>query len=383
MIRYARLFCAVILIGACFACAPPLPPIQPTAATCSVGKPNFLDHVQFVQNGLPLPSSNPNNPPAAPQPVNATPVAGTPYAQALQNAFLLAPPHFQTTLCGLTAIYVNGPTTCSNLADCIGNSWGFRVWQPSPQTPETYIAITAGLWSLPPCTSGSPPPQSYVYHCFETDLLDAVFGSTPHFFQYSSANAAADNFDMTILAALAHEVAHVKWYQVMAPNGPGISGYNPNNFLCTSNPGTPGFFSYSWSPSVQRAPVWRVFLTLDKRNHGFGAPDVHKVPPQIRAIDAVVNAGNMTRAAAFLEELYRPAQPWASYFAAISPDEDFVETYKFYVLTNAQNVTSLNEGPLTSLAIPIAGVPHDIPGDYSAGNKPLLSNKTQCIAPVI
>ena len=91
----------------------------------------------------------------------------------------------------------------------------------------------------------------------------------------------------------------------------------------------------------------------------------------------------MTRAADFLEELYRPAQPWASYFAAISPDEDFVETYKFYVLTNAQSVTSLNEGPLTSLPIQIAGNPHDIPSDYLAGKKPLLSSQTQCIAPVI
>jgi hypothetical protein len=378
MIRSAHLLCAIIVIGACFACAPLLPPIQPTAATCFDGS-NFLNHVVFVQNGLPPPSTNPNTPPAAPQPVNTTPITGTPYAQALQNAFLLAPPSFQTTLCGLTAIYVNGPTTCSNLADCIGNSWGFRVWQNPPAMPQTYVAITAGLWSLPPC-SGSP---SYAYHCFETDLLNTVLGSTPHFFQYNSANPAADNFDMTILAALAHEAAHVRWYQVMAPNAPGVLGYNPNNFLCTSNPGTPSFFSYSWSPSVQKAPVWRVFLTLDKRNHGFGAPDVHKVRPQIRAIDALVNAGNMTRAAAFLEDLYQPTQPWASYFAAISPDEDFIETYKFYVLTNAQSVTSLSEGPLTNLQISIAGSAHDIPGDYLAGNKPLLSSKTQCVAPVI
>jgi hypothetical protein len=38
---------------------------------------------------------------------------------------------------------------------------------------------------------------------------------------------------------------------------------------------------------------------------------------------------------------------WASMFATVSPDEDFVETYKMWVLTNAQT------NPLTSLKVAI------------------------------
>jgi hypothetical protein len=387
MIRYAYLLCAIIVIGACFACAPlpPAPPIQPTTASCSVGDPNFLNHVLFVQNGLPLPSSNPNNPPAPPQPANATPVVGTPYAQALQNAFQLAPQAFRDRLCGLTGIYVNGPAICSSLSDCIENSWGFRVWQNFPLMPQTYVAITAGLWNL--SCPGASPGSAYIYHCFETNLLNKVAGTdASQYFQYGSANTPADNFDMTILAALAHEVAHAQWYRVMAPNGPGILGYTPG--FC----GSPDFFSYSWKERpVHKPPVWRLFLTLDKRNHNFGPPDHHLVAPQTKAVDNAVNANNLGHAADFLEQLYRPGQPWASYFGSISPDEDFVETYKFYVLTNVKTVPGLVdphgvlEGPLTSLPIVLNGIKHDIPTDYLVvpTNKPSLFSKIQCIAPNI
>jgi hypothetical protein len=374
MIRSAHLLCVIILTTVCVACAPavppppgaPPPPVQGAAATCPDGSA-FLDHIRFVANGY-VPSSNPGTRPVAPPAGIGTPISNSIYAQNLQNAFLLAPPSFQSRLCGLTGIYINGPTTCSALADCIGNSWGFRAGPGQ----GTYIAVTAGLWNLS-CSSGSP----YVYHCFETDLLNAVLGSTPQFFRYSGANAAADNFDMTVLAALAHEVGHMQWYQVMTPTRPGTSAYNPNSFC------TPSFFSYSWKVPVISPPVWRFFLTLDKRNHNFGAPDRHLLAPDIKDIDHDIDRGDMQDASALVEQLYQPGQPWPSYFGAISPDEDFVETYKFYILTNAQSVPSLSEGPLTSLPIQIAGVQHDIPKDYLAGNKPQLSKKAQCLARVI
>jgi hypothetical protein len=368
MIRSAFLSCALILAAVCFACAPGVPPpIKTAVATCSVGKPTFLDHVAFIQNGY-TPNVNLDPPPNN----IGTPIdPNSNYGQSLQNAFNLAPQSFQFRLCSLNGIYVNGPVSCSASADCMSNSWGYRVWHPD-RPNETYIAISAGLWNLK-CPDGS----LYVYHCFETDLLSAVAGTNPQTFQYSSANAGADNFDMTILAALAHEVGHVQWYQAITPSHPGLSSYDPNSF-CSSS-----FFSYSWHPAILRPPPWRVFLTREKRDNGLGAPDRHRYPPQDKEIDKAIDRGDLRSAAAFLEQLYQSNQPWASYFATISPDEDLVETYKFYILTNAQSVPSLGEGPLTSLPIVLAGVPHDIPGDYLAGNKPLLSSKTQCVAPVI
>jgi hypothetical protein len=397
MTRSAHLLCAMILSAACFACAPPPspPPGAPSpvsiaSAPCSSGSPNFLDHVKFVQNGY-TPITDPSTPPAAP-PSNIGAKIGSPYAQVLQNAFLLAPKPFQDRLCGLTGVYVNGPVTCSNLANCIDQGWGFRVWHLFAPN-ETYIAIPAGLWSLPPCTSGSPPPQSYVYHCFETDLLKTLLGwpnSLPP--QYSSANAEADNFDMTILAALAHEVGHVQWYQTMTPNLPGnsIFGYNPNGFLCTDSPGPRSFFSYSWASAITTPPPWRPFSTRDvRRNQPAG--DLHLLPPQITDIDGDIEQYIKQKTHTFLDnttdllgQLYQRAQPWTSFFATASADEDFVETYKFYILTHA-NTISQSEGPLTSLPIVLNGRDHDIPHDYLANpsKKPLLVAKVNCIAPVI
>ena len=381
MIRSVFPLYAGIIAAACFACvqAPPPPggssPVKALSVTCSDGSA-FLDHVKFVQNGF-TPSVKLSAPPSG----TGASIAGTIYTQALQNAFLLAPPSFQNRLCGLTGIYVNGPANCTSFDDCFGNSWGYRVW-PSQ---ETYVAISAGLWNGT-CLDGSSP---YGYHCYETDVLNTVLGwPTPPINppppQYRSANTPADNLDMTILAALAHEVGHVRWYQVMTPNTPGISSYDPNTvLLCASNPGAPGFFSYSWKQSVQRPPPWRLFLTREKRKNGFGAPDLHLVAPQIKDIDHDIDQGHLPAALIDLEKLYRPAQPWASYFGAISPDEDFVETYKFYILISAQSVPSLNEGALTNLPIVINGVPHDIPNDYLGGNKPILYNKAQCVASVI
>ena len=69
--------------------------------------------------------------------------------------------------------------------------------------------------------------------------------------------------------------------------------------------------------------------------------------------------------------IYPPNAPWASFFGAISPDEDFVETYKFYVMTQAG---------LTSLPLQITNQPtRDIPKDYLGNLKPKLAGKVPCI----
>jgi hypothetical protein len=351
MIRSALLLCGVI-VAACWGCAPPAVPasLRATSATCITDPKMFLTHVQFIRNGY-TPTVRLSAPP---QNIGTAIDPNSSYGQNLQNAFLLAPETFRKSLCGLTGIYVNGPVDCTGFSDCISNSWGYRVWP----TKQTYVVISAGLWNQK-CPDGS----AYVLHCFESDLLNTVLGwtgSNPP--QYISANAAADDLDMTILAALAHEVGHVQWYQVMTPNRPGsrVGGYDPNTF-CAS-----GFFTHSWKNLVTQPPPWRVFMTRDRRNNGFGPPDLHLKSPQISDIDAAINT---PLGAKLLGQLYQPDQPWASYFGAISPDEDFVETYKLYVLTSAQPVANLNEGPLRNLTILVDGSKHDIPGDLLSGKK--------------
>jgi hypothetical protein len=371
MIRTALLLCAGLLAAACFACVvgpqppvvargpgpgtPGVGPLAITGPTCPDGS-LFFKNVQYVQGGWDPDPQNPADPP----PVNGSQIGSTPFAPALQNAFLLAPADFQARLCSLTAtIYVNG-TACSDLGNCMQHSWGYR----GVQTGHTYIGISAGLWSQA-CPDGSLP---YAYHCFETELLDSLLGWTgPQYLTPNPPDLPGDTFDTTILAALAHEVGHVRWYQVMNPDQNNNRGrpYNPSGFCG-------GTFFTGWRGSVNQPPYWRGF--------GNRAADVHRAAPQIAWIDAAIHAQHWDSAATYLDQLYQPYQPWASFFGALSPDEDFVETYKLHVLTNAQSGVVQGEGPLTSLPIMfVSGTTEDIPKTYgtpSPGNygAPLPAN---------
>jgi hypothetical protein len=391
MIRSLVFGAGIIVAMVCSTCAPqpallapPPPPPGPgllAAATCLSDMQPFLSHVQLLPSGYNPSGKKPNGhynyesgPPATANPTPIDPNTSR-YAAALQNAFLLAPPALQVRLCDPNMhVYVNGPESCST-PDCLrGGSWGYRASDES-----TYVAITAGLWNLP-CRDGSTP---YVYHCLETDLLNTTIdwhGMNANPPQYGPANKEADNFDMTALAALAHEVGHVRWYEIFNPD-PNNYGkpYNPNPATFCS--GT--FFTNSWT-NVHRPPYWRYHGARYQYN---AMPDKHVKDPQISDIDKAINAiagdphppTKLNLALSLLDQLYQADQPWASFFAALTPDEDFVETYKFWVLTNAQSNQVANEGPLTSLPISfVPGTTENIPYFYST-SKSSLNDKVICI----
>jgi hypothetical protein len=122
--------------------------------------------------------------------------------------------------------------------------------------------------------------------------------------------------------------------------------YNPNIFCGGA------FFVNSWQTPIRFIPPkWRGFGDWDKNNFHFNSPQIGDIFREIRDRDWPHAIGN-------LDLLYHARQPWASFFAALSPDEDFVETYKLYVLTNAQ--PALSHMSITFLL----GNPEDIPGDY-------------------
>jgi hypothetical protein len=198
--------------------------------------------------------------------------------------------------------------------------------------------------------------------------------------QYNGASP--DTSAMTVLAALAHELGHVRWYDTFVKI-PGSGNYDFKK-LCG------GSFFDSWDGSWQRVhgpPGWRNFQTpAERKNHP--GRDKHRIDlVQVTEIDSVIPS-NLQQAALLLGPgpagtpgIYAPSAPWASFFGAVSPDEDFVETYKFYALTTAVDPNTSLPNPLTSLPLRIPYVgKEDIPSDYAAGFKQDLSTKTQCIA---
>jgi hypothetical protein len=220
----------------------------------------------------------------------------------------------------------------------------------------------------------------YAYHQFESDILKELLQWNPNWGSPPAPaylappknphnpgiNPEADNFDMTVLAALSHELGHVLWYRMLNPNNPGRD-YKPNDF-CAANDGST-FFTGSWITPVNAPPIWRGL--------GDRVSDTHKANPQISEIDNYIRLAETDGAVGDLDTLYQAAYPWASYFAAFSPDEDFVETFKFYVLTNANYIqvglgkgrVTTTEGPLTSLPLRMyfvngSYVDANIPADY-------------------
>lgn len=374
MMRNVLVLGVVVFIALTFACTPivtppappvaggPLGPLLPLSCTAT----DFLKKVSFL-----------TTPPAISQGgVSAAPGAPLPsaYVAGLTGLFNAAPPKFQEVLCragaspppgvtpdiGLDLVYVIG--ACTGPA-CFGSSEGW--WhQTSTGGHQRIVELSAALWN-------------YTYSGYETALTQSLLPQSG----VTYTNANIDNVaGMALLAALAHEVGHIRWYEWALSN--------PANY-CSG-----GFFG-GWDASRTRfqppprasGGYYREFLNPAGRN-GLRPPPPppppgpsHQRYPYFHGpgggpqIDDVDNAPHGASQNAVLRQLLLPppASPWPSLFAALSPDEDFVETYKLKVLLTAS--PALNS---VSLAIP----PYpalNIPQELASNSRPQLAGKLACV----
>lgn len=361
------LFGGIIAIG-CLSCtpAPPSPPEGPAPRQARIplacAQP-FLDKVSVLK--LPFSPEAVGANYRSPQPDPNRRITNEAILSDLGMAFCIAPPFLQQDLLSLSAIYINpcadasscgtaNPVVCDpnncNLPDqqIIDTSWGFRERPQQSASGGRYIATSAGLWS-----GGNHAPD---LDRFETRMLSQLLKwSGP---QYQPSASTQGRPELTVLAVLAHETGHVRWYDVNA-RVPG-QGYDPNG-LCNR-----GFFVVSWQGNVNAPPRWRHFGDREGR-HKTG--DV-----QTRDIDNAIASNDLTTAGKLLDRMYAANDPWASFFSAISPDEDFIETYKFFALMQANpNLRSL------PIQIPNES-PQDVPNAYLGNLKQDLSTKTRCIS---
>lgn len=381
MLRSALLLCAGLLAAACFACAPAgfpnaavVPPPPPVA--CNVADPTSFvpSKVAVLDTRAPWnPYPGFGDPPILP---GAVPTANT--ADDLTQAFTIAPPFFRQHLCDLEGVFVD-PTICSGLDGCSGRSWGYR----DPSTGKMYIGASANiLW---PGGGHAPVLTQYETNLVNWQLsrLDGGLtwgsGGTPYFSSRYGISDPANTSAMTVLAALAHEVGHVRWYQVNVAT-PGKFDYDFTKYLmpCRSD-GTTRFFDEAWDypdTTALQPPQWR------------GAVDVvppsvsHVVPPQNNELQ---HPGTVAALRVTLASLHGRRHPWASLLASLSPDHDFVETYVFNVLTYNSVLNDPTNHPYVrslQLTIPVSGAARDIPYDYfkHAGDKAKFVRKVACVA---
>ena len=365
MIRASLAVCAAIFVLVASSCAPPGPPAPAAVnATCADGS-LFLSHVQMLDpNFLPNGSGAPVG-----EPFNGSPAM----SNDLANAFIHAPPGFQQRLCGLSGIYIcpSSPSAKCNLPSSDANfagAWGYRSRAPV-DSGKTYIAISAKLWS----GAGS----AIALHDYETKLLQSFKGAGAS----SVYSATPDDSWMTVLAALAHEVGHVRFVQTVKANG-------SYNFTPLLNCPTGDFFA-DWNyqhastthPHMQPLNGWRAFA--DRANQAGQSID-HSAAPYLSQLDS-----GPPGSYPYLYDLYQSNQPWASLFGAQTPDEDFVETYVIAVLTGYANTASGPSfaGPLTSLPLAIPNITGpgitnkhaDVPNDLVTKNKSALTKRMACL----
>jgi hypothetical protein len=385
MIRTALLLCAGLLAAACFACVQaPIKPLA-TGPTCPTDNSPFLSHVAMLQT--------PYDPASFSAPSSSAASLTQAMIDDLTGAFQLAPLFFQQHLCNLDKIFID-PTACGDDNACRARSWGFRDF-----TGHQYIGISSSLWlqgnaplffdymtgqlrlllnqsvaigSAPPTWGASNPPY-----------FTSQIGQDPS--NPSVINDPANTSAMTTLAALAHELGHVRWYVATVPalNGMYHGPYNFQQYLIPCQTDTASFFRDSWryynnnTAYLQTPNSWRRFaapgddLTL---NH----------PTQPKNIHQITRPGTIWNLANNLATIYATYQPWASLQAWLAPDEDFVETYVFDVLTkNAQLPTHPPVVQSLQLQIPFLNPPAagDVPWDYfnNRAAKANFVRKVDCV----
>jgi hypothetical protein len=168
---------------------------------------------------------------------------------------------------------------------------------------------------------------------------------------------------MTVLAVLAHEMGHILWWEKQIRtqqclNPPANPSPPPANLPAK-------FTDFSWKTAAA-TPNFHKFGIQNNGVGGFGGDKRKSNVPS--KDDVVASIGQPVNALNELAAIY--SGEYASLFATVSPDEDFIETYKMWILNSAQP-TSSGSGPLSYL---IADIPFH--GNIDMVNDRFLNQNT-------
>lgn len=380
MIRYTHLLCATIFIAACFACAPLPPPAQTSGI--GTGKANCED-TDFAGAVRVLGAAyDPST--LMPPTVNTTSLTpGTPPYQDLVAAFDAAPPKLQTSLCQIT-VYIDPNYIDPNNP----YSWGFRY---RDQPSKRYIGLSAAIWGGSSLSSNAPPLSTYETKLLAYVMKDAgmpwpsISGTPqpPKFATATSSGNPVDTSAMSVLAALSHELGHILWFDLIKGSN---QNYDPKGFC--KNTGT-GYFDNSWLPVNQ--PLDWTALGVVSGTHATNMTQINDIQMALTS-----NTPHFATAASLIDSLLESnsksksksnSDLWPSLFGAISPEEDFVETFGFYILTDKK---TNNQMPVNSMKLNIwatlitpGGAPTYTPDPYkditNSNLKKELKRKIKCI----
>jgi hypothetical protein len=277
---------------------------------------------------------------AKPQCVSPKKRLTTPQLTLLANAFNIASAPVKRQLCDLTQVFVTP----------LRDSWGF--WEAPDQSSAagSYVALSVNVFQSNFDLGYS---ENYVLTRLLSGWNSAAAGFGPP--SYNSTSGAPP--EQAVLAWLAHELGHVLFYVVNAPNLTTPPGRRSQPNTCYDQ-----YFLSEFNTRNARRFV--LFGDDNMNKHSNGSATVHD-------INVLIKAGKYPQARAALADLLTVpgTGQWVSLFATLSPEEDFVETYRMMALYKAgiQHLYFTLPKPGGSDSI-------DFMSDLNAAN-----NKTACI----
>ena len=231
------------------------------------------------------------------------------FADAIAAVFRAAPEKFKNEMCRLSAIYIDLGSPANN-----SFAWGMRESQQS--NPPTHIGLNHSLFAAGPSASEV---------AYENDLLSTLLQAPNWKNPPQYISAANDGLTMKLMSAMAHEIGHIVWWR------DGVASQT-----CSGN----GFFS-TWNNPIYNPHQFHAFGQSISGNTS--TENLLGVPFQFD--DIVSNAqsfnpNNRATAGMQVETVYGDpnltgSARWASLFAFVAPDEDFIETYKLNILYQA------------------------------------------------
>ena len=302
----------------------PVAQAQPRSGTVtqcgSSTSSKFLENLQILSNYIYDPNKGKNSLPSG-SPVDQ--VSG--YCSAFTSAYNLATSTFKNDLDSLTNTFIDTDSCGASAAQC---AWAFKdVYTKG--TGNTYVALSSSFFD-------STGAVTQVYSQFISSLVSALLGATsPIAVQVSPQTW--DTPDLALIAALAHEVGHVKWYQNK------VEKLNKTSKTCP-DPFTGQYIQFAditWNHHDAATPKWRYF--------GVGDGNGNQPYGQIGLEQLKRDLGNPVTD---LQTIFNGS--WASIFATVSPDEDYIETYAmmtvlqtlFQTFNSDIQITLANGGPL-------------------------------------
>ncbi len=249
----------------------------------------------------------PNYPEANPNPT-LPPGRLASIQDSIVNAVNNAPQHLRDEICTVSNIFIDNDSSAGNKNS---SAWGMldRSRTDDQNRPLKYIGIRNSMFDVP-----DPP-----YASLETAILQKLLKPSPNpppaWLRSISHVATPDYVTTRTMAILAHEMGHIIWWNESIPavKCPAING--------------------TWFQAI----TWQTPISLLHGFHSFGLGQVDQSKlNDFTEGDMVINLrnGDITGVVSQMKEVYQFGN-WINLFSFVAPDEDFIETYKFWVLTNA------------------------------------------------